>query len=64
MSIFHLQNFKRTAPSNITFVQYQILSVSQITFVCHPETAMSANVLMEFMKDATILLTLLTQFVT
>ena len=64
IQIFHLQGVKPTAPTNITLVQCQMLFVSQITFACHPETAMSASVLMEFMRDATILSTLLTQFVT
>ena len=63
MYIFHFQSFKPTVPSNITLV-HQIVFVSQITFVCHQETAMSASVLMEFMKDATTLLTLLIPFVT
>ena len=61
--MFHFQSFKPTVPSNITLV-HQIVFVSQITFVCHQETAMSASVLMEFMKDATTLLTLLIPFVT
>ena len=59
----NLQSSKPTAPTKATSV-HQIIFVYQTTFVCPPETVMFANESMEFMKDATILLTPLTQFVT